>query len=159
MGINRTDITVITLLGDGIRNMCNFAVTRFWCQSGYWDNSSEEASSFNCSACGKRFKYRTSLSHHMKCHTGEATCPQCGKVLSSKANLNRHMPTCSRAKERWTQLKSLGWIKLMIGQFYCWLPSRSFQHWEALRWWKASWTVSEFEQLDTIWDPLLLPSN
>ena len=99
----------------GIRNMCNSVVI----QSGYWDYSSEEASSFNCSACGKRFKFRTSLSHHMKCHTGEATCPQCGKVLSSKANLNRHMPTCSRVKEqRWTQLKSLGWIKMIIQSYW-----------------------------------------
>ena len=79
----------------------NLEVIPFWFHSGYWDYSSEEPSSFDCSVCGKRFKYRTSLSHHMKCHTGEATCPHCGKVLSSKANLNRHMPTCTRAIAQW----------------------------------------------------------
>ena len=54
---------------------------------------------FNCSVCGKSFKHQTTLSNHMKCHTGEATCPYCERVLSSKRNLNRHLHTCPQAPQ------------------------------------------------------------
>jgi len=67
----------------------------------YWDSFQQSAEGdedgFPCPACGKIFKFRTSLSHHMKTHTGEATCPKCSKVLSSKANLNRHINSCMKS--------------------------------------------------------------
>jgi len=68
---------------------------QFWNLSEYQgDDGIFEGEGFPCTMCPKTFKFRSSLSHHMKTHTGEATCPKCGKVLSSKANMNRHMRNC-----------------------------------------------------------------
>jgi len=70
-------------------------------QGLYWnlqqyhaDDGIFEGEEFSCSVCPKTFKFRSSLSHHMKTHTGESTCPKCGKILSSKANMIRHMQNC-----------------------------------------------------------------
>ena len=72
---------------------CMFTgISEYWNPSDYQEEVVEDG--FPCSICLKIFKFQSSLSHHMKTHTGEATCPKCGKILSSKANMIRHMRNC-----------------------------------------------------------------
>jgi len=76
--------------GDGTQGQGHF-----WNYAEYQaEDGMMEGEGFPCTVCPKTFKFRSSLSHHMKTHTGEATCPKCGKVLSSKANMYRHMKNC-----------------------------------------------------------------
>jgi len=63
---------------------------------GYFNISGEVL--YSCSTCGKSFKHRTTLSNHMKCHTGETICTHCNKMFCNKTNLNRHLPTCPQAQ-------------------------------------------------------------
>ena len=45
---------------------------------------------FACPVCEKVFLHESTLSSHLKVHTGETRCTVCGKVLSRRADLRRH---------------------------------------------------------------------
>uniref|UniRef100_A0A8C6MDM3 C2H2-type domain-containing protein n=1 Tax=Nothobranchius furzeri TaxID=105023 RepID=A0A8C6MDM3_NOTFU len=53
----------------------------------------KEPKSFSCDDCGKRFRQTSSLTRHMKGHTGQKpfACELCGQRFSRKHNLNTHM--------------------------------------------------------------------
>jgi len=54
-------------------------------------NYKDLGTGFACDVCAKTFDCQTSLTHHMRSHTGQTSCPVCGKVLSRIAHLKRHM--------------------------------------------------------------------
>jgi len=47
--------------------------------------------SFACPECGKAFRTKTGLTHHMEVHKGLTDCPLCGKTQSRVSNLKRHL--------------------------------------------------------------------
>ncbi|XP_041642960.1 zinc finger protein 37-like [Cheilinus undulatus] len=50
---------------------------------------------FGCPECGKRYKYNSTLADHLKTHTGEKLfgCPECGKRYKNRSNLTYHLKT------------------------------------------------------------------
>uniref|UniRef100_A0AAY4EHD6 C2H2-type domain-containing protein n=1 Tax=Denticeps clupeoides TaxID=299321 RepID=A0AAY4EHD6_9TELE len=62
-------------------------------QPGLADPEDDKAPSYSCSVCGRSFPFQSSLSQHMRRHTGARPykCPYCQHRTSQKGNLKVHI--------------------------------------------------------------------
>ncbi|XP_043244804.1 zinc finger and BTB domain-containing protein 17-like isoform X18 [Amphibalanus amphitrite] len=55
------------------------------------EDGSQAAGPFSCSICYKSYAHRTTLTNHLKSHSGSTDCPICNKTYATLKTLRRHL--------------------------------------------------------------------